>query len=239
MWDGQQPSRVSYEWAVKGGKDSGVLDDVETKCPCAFLSRTHCSPRGTSKQACRALLAQPLRTHNGALCVGANQNVHRVSWPISAPTGCFPPFKTCFRLKPPFPLSSFPPPPLFDPCLLGLILAAARCLYRCLKGVASQVCAFFLIWFFSRFPLWFQCAVRYFTDRVCRIHSGMFFLLWSTLILVLTGKRTQTYFWLILFQSLLFPLLYILKIGQIIFSVPPPPGDTCRTRICTSVLINN
>ena len=41
MSDGQHPSRVSCEWAVKGGKDSGVLDDVETKMPlCTSISNT-------------------------------------------------------------------------------------------------------------------------------------------------------------------------------------------------------
>ena len=40
-----------------GGKDSSSLDDVETKCPCKFLSQTHCSPRAKSKQACQTQLA--------------------------------------------------------------------------------------------------------------------------------------------------------------------------------------
>ena len=90
---------------------------------------------------------------------------------------------------------------------------------------ASQVCAF--LFFFSDFDFSLLCRFGSsslsftsqtgcvaFISRCFSCHGPLSF--WF-----LTGKRTQTYFWLILFQSLLFPLLYILKIGQIILSVPP------------------
>lgn len=52
------PMNEAWQESVcTGGKDSSFLDDVETKCPCKFLSPTHCSLRGKSKQACQTQLA--------------------------------------------------------------------------------------------------------------------------------------------------------------------------------------
>lgn len=64
-------SLMSKAWKendCREGKDSSCLDDVETTCPFKFLSQTHCSPRGQSKQVCQTQLASHYR-HTMAPCV--------------------------------------------------------------------------------------------------------------------------------------------------------------------------
>lgn len=84
-------SLMSEAWKESNcseGKDSSCLDDVETTCPCKFLSQTHCSPRGQSKQACQTQLASHYR-RTMAPCVWGPTKTFPCR-PISALTGYYP-----------------------------------------------------------------------------------------------------------------------------------------------------